>query len=346
MRAPTMVVVSSVNANNSACSHSALSRAERVDRLTGIEDAILPGSGCSGAAVEMKCLSRTDQMYRSAFTRPVLLQGLQLLAGFEAHGFAGRNGDFRAGARIAADAGLARLHVEDAEAAQFDAVAVLERFLHPLEDRLDRHLGLGLGDAGPVHHFVDDIQLDHDASAVFRQPDDIIDFTPMSSIREEARPIDPDRFRAACSKYATGITIVTALDSDGVPHGMTANSFTSVSLFPPLVLVCIDHTAGVLGHLRASLKMGLNVLNDSQRHLSAHFARPGEDRFGAVEWLSGRSGVPLLPDVLATFECAIIQTVDAGDHAIVVGEVYYADFHDGRPLLYFDRGYRAIDGDL
>ncbi len=175
------------------------------------------------------------------------------------------------------------------------------------------------------------------------QPDDIIGLTLVSSYLGDARPVDPGRFRAACSKYATGIAIVTSLDDYGVPHGMTANSFTSVSLFPPLILVCIDHNAGVLGFLRSSRKMGINVLNEAQHHLSEHFARGGEDRFGAVEWFAGRTGIPLLPDALATFECAIIETVEAGDHAIVIGEVGHAEFRDGRPLLYFDRGYRAIN---
>lgn len=155
-------------------------------------------------------------------------------------------------------------------------------------------------------------------------------------------PVDRDRFRGACSRYATGISILTVLDSQGVPHGMTANSFTSVSLNPPLILACVDHSAAILAHFRSSGLMGINVLNESQRHLSMHFARAGEDRFGAVDWEAGPTGVPLLPDALATLECSIVNAVSAGDHEILIGEVVYAEFREGKPLLYFDRSYRSI----
>ena len=155
-------------------------------------------------------------------------------------------------------------------------------------------------------------------------------------------PIDRDRFRGACGKYATGIAILTVLDRQGAPNGMTANSFTSVSLDPPLVLACVDHSAAILAHFRASGFMGINILNEAQRHLSMHFARAGEGRFGSVEWYAGRTGVPLLPEALATLECSIVNAVDAGDHDILIGEVVQAAFREGKPLLYFDRGYRAI----
>src|SRR5262245_50115685 len=91
---------------------------------------------------------------------PRLLERLQLLTGFESNGLSRRNGNFRTGARIAADAGLARLDVEDAKSPQFNAIALLESLLHGLKDGLDGHFGLGLGDAGTVHNFVDDIELD------------------------------------------------------------------------------------------------------------------------------------------------------------------------------------------
>ena len=156
-------------------------------------------------------------------------------------------------------------------------------------------------------------------------------------------PVDRDRFRGACSKYATGIAILTVFDKHRVPHGMTANSFTSVSLDPPLVLACVDHSAAILAHFRSSGFMGVNILNESQRHLSMHFALPGEDRFGSVEWAAGRTGVPLLTDVLATLECSIVNAVGAGDHDILIGEVLLAECREGKPLLYFDRGYRSIE---
>ncbi len=151
-----------------------------------------------------------------------------------------------------------------------------------------------------------------------------------------------DSFRGACSKYATGIAILTVLDKQGVPHGMTANSFTSVSLDPPLVLACVDHSAAILAHFRASGFMGINILNEGQHRLSMHFAQAGEDRFGPVEWQRGMTGVPLLPEVLATLECSIVNVVEAGDNSILIGEVLHAGFREGKPLLYFDRGYRIV----
>ncbi|MDQ6666499.1 MAG: flavin reductase family protein [Acidobacteriota bacterium] len=149
-------------------------------------------------------------------------------------------------------------------------------------------------------------------------------------------------FCGACSRYATGITVITVLDRHGVPHGMTANSFTSVSLHPPLILVCIDHAAAILAQFRTGEYMGINVLRESQQHLSIHFARPGENGFGEVAWLAGETGIPLIPEVLATFECSIVRAIDAGDHTILIGEVVHARRGEGDPLLYFDRGYRAM----
>src|SRR5438874_6201493 len=86
-----------------------------------------------------------------------------------------------------------------------------------------------------------------------------------------AAPVEPHHFRRACSKFATGVTIVTALDPDGAPHGMTVNSFTSVSLSPPPILVCVDHRCKVLSYLRESAHFGVNILKEDQQELSAHF---------------------------------------------------------------------------
>lgn len=155
--------------------------------------------------------------------------------------------------------------------------------------------------------------------------------------------IDKQQFCRACGKYATGITIATVMGPDGVPHGMTANSFTSVSLAPPLVLVCVDHRSKILDHFRRTEYFGVNVLSETQQALSAHFARSGHDRFFGVEWWAGETGVPLLPDVLAYFECAINKIVDAGDHAILIGEVLHANCRDGRPLIYFNSTYQSLD---
>ncbi len=138
------------------------------------------------------------------------------------------------------------------------------------------------------------------------------------------------------------MAITTVLDSEGAPHGMTVNSFTSVSLEPPLVLVCIDHKARIRDHFLTSEFFAINILRESQEDLSSRFARPGEDRFGRVEWYAGETGMPLLPDALATLECAVFQRAEAGDHTILIGEVVSATRHEGRPLIYFSSGYRGL----
>ena len=132
------------------------------------------------------------------------------------------------------------------------------------------------------------------------------------------------------------------MDHDGNPHGMTANSFTSVSLDPPLVLVCVDFRAKILETFHKAERLGINVLSEGQRELSQTFARRGEDRFNGVDWHAGESGVPLLPGALAWLECVLVNKVDAGDHAILIARVKHAVCHEGRPLLYFASGYENL----
>jgi len=155
--------------------------------------------------------------------------------------------------------------------------------------------------------------------------------------------VGPQAFLRACAQFATGVAITTVLDSSGAPHGMTVNSFTSVSLQPPLVLVCIDHKAGILDHFLKTEFFAINILRETQQTLSMRFARPGEDRFGSVEWYAGDTGVPLIPGALATLECSVFQRLDSGDHTVVIGEVVNAIRHEGRPLLYFSSAYQCLE---
>lgn len=163
--------------------------------------------------------------------------------------------------------------------------------------------------------------------------------------RTHPESLTKTEFCRACAKFPTGVTILTVLDAEGSPHGMTASSFTSVSLEPPLVLVCVDHGASVLAHLRRAQHIGINILSEEQQDLSAHFARRGHDRFDGVEWQAGRGGVPLLPGALAWFECSIHRMVDAGDHTILITEVLDAEYRAGRPLVYFGSDYYKLDGE-
>jgi len=163
--------------------------------------------------------------------------------------------------------------------------------------------------------------------------------------RTPSENLTKTEFCRACAKFPTGVTIVTVLDAEGCPHGMTASSFTSVSLAPPLVLVCVDHRASVLAHLRRARHIGINILSENQQNLSAHFARPGHDRFTGVEWEPGHGGVPLISGALARFECSIHRSIEAGDHTILIAEVLDAEYREGRPLVYFASGYHRLGGE-
>jgi flavin reductase (DIM6/NTAB) family NADH-FMN oxidoreductase RutF len=155
--------------------------------------------------------------------------------------------------------------------------------------------------------------------------------------------IEQHHFRRVCGKFATGITIVTILDSVGTPYGMTANSFTSVSLTPPLILVSIDLKSSILAHFRPGTPFAVNVLGEEHRELSSRFARSSQDRrFDGIAWSPGETGAPILAGMLATVECAVTQMVEAGDHVVVIGEALHATWREGRPLLYFNSGYDEL----
>ena len=152
-----------------------------------------------------------------------------------------------------------------------------------------------------------------------------------------------NEFRAACGRFATGVTIATVVDREGTPHGVTVSSFTSVSLEPPLILIAIGHASGVFGHFRAAKRFGINVLHEEQRHIAEHFARKGQDRFvDGMEWYAGETGVPLIPGVLAAIECERVKTVTAGDHDIFIAETTHACVTEGRPLIYFASAYGGV----
>jgi flavin reductase (DIM6/NTAB) family NADH-FMN oxidoreductase RutF len=154
--------------------------------------------------------------------------------------------------------------------------------------------------------------------------------------------IDPWIYRRTCAQFATGITVVTTLDSEGRPHGMTVNSFSSVSLDPPLVLVSIDLRNAILGHFISSSWFAINILAEHQEELSRRFSSPSADRFREVNWHAGASGTPLLDGVLAQLECSVVKTFEVGDHTVLIGEVQRGGFSEGKPLVYFDSGYRSL----
>jgi flavin reductase (DIM6/NTAB) family NADH-FMN oxidoreductase RutF len=161
-------------------------------------------------------------------------------------------------------------------------------------------------------------------------------------VQDRAARVTADDFRRACGCFATGVTIAGVVDAQGTPHGLTVNSFTSVSLDPPLVLVALAHTASVMDAFRDARFFAVNVLAAGQRALSERFARKGHDRFDGLAWHAGETGAPLLPDALAEIECAIRYRFTAGDHDLIVGEMVRALIREGAPLVYFAGRYRRL----
>jgi len=155
-------------------------------------------------------------------------------------------------------------------------------------------------------------------------------------------PLTLKDFRRLCAEWATGVAVVTCIAPNGEPHGLTVNSFTSVSATPPLVLVCIDHASSVLPIFRTATQFAVNILTAEQQELSTRFAQLPEGRFEGVAWHPGKSGAPLINDVLATLECETRTVIDQGDHAIFVGEAERASIAEGRPLLFFRSRYDVI----
>ena len=150
-------------------------------------------------------------------------------------------------------------------------------------------------------------------------------------------------FRRACGRFATGVTIASVLDAQGAPHGLTVSSFTSVSLDPPLILICLGHRVSAIDAFRASTHFGINVLAEDQRDLADRFIGKARDRFDGLNWRRGKTGVPLLPGVLAAIECVVRQRFTAGDHDVFVGEMVGACVTPGAPLVHFASHYRRLD---
>ena len=159
-------------------------------------------------------------------------------------------------------------------------------------------------------------------------------------------------------QFATGVTIITVdLEGDGhgevhgAVHGMTANAFASVSLDPPLVLVCVDHSTRTHAHLHARKRFGINVLREDQRAISEYYARPERDHDHAEAAAGARfdrtkHGTPMLHGTLAYLECRLHSSQVAGDHTIFIAQVEDVVVHEGDPLLFFRGKYRKVGEDV
>ena len=158
-------------------------------------------------------------------------------------------------------------------------------------------------------------------------------------------PIDPMLFRQIAGSFASGVTIITS-GQEGGYHGMTASAFTSLSLNPPMVLVCVDRGARTLGVIESCGCFNVNILAQDQEDVSRSFAKrsePGEDGMRGVVYTLGKLGAPLIKGALAAFECRVALRYDGGDHVIFIGAVEDGSLEDEvEPLLYFQGRYRAM----
>jgi flavin reductase (DIM6/NTAB) family NADH-FMN oxidoreductase RutF len=152
-------------------------------------------------------------------------------------------------------------------------------------------------------------------------------------------------FRAALSRFASGVTVVTVRDADGVDHGMTVSAFTSLSLDPPLVLACLDRVATVLPHLLAAERFGVSILAEGQDVISARFAEQGVVRFDGVAVSRAAGGPVLIDGAVAHLVCRRVAEFPGGDHVIVVGAIESARALGERPLLYAMRQYGSFTPD-
>jgi flavin reductase len=157
--------------------------------------------------------------------------------------------------------------------------------------------------------------------------------------------VDVSQFKNALKLWASGVTVVTALGKEG-PKGMTATSFSSVSVDPPQILVCLNQTTETGAVVLEEKQFAVNILTTLQQDVSNQFAGAAtqEQRFASIAWTAGSNGAPLFDEALVSLECKLVQQVLAGSHWIVIGEVQNVISRSGEPLLYYSGGYRQLGG--
>ncbi|GAA2575258.1 flavin reductase family protein [Actinomadura fulvescens] len=170
--------------------------------------------------------------------------------------------------------------------------------------------------------------------------------SPNGSTGAPVTDIDGARFRSVLGRFATGVVAITAIDTEsGRPTGLAANSFTSVSLEPPLVAFCVAHTSTTWPLLRGADRLCINILSEPQLEVCKQLAIKGGDKFANIDWTESPNGSPVIEGALAWIECAVESEYVAGDHVIVVARVHHLDkHHDGDPLLFYKGGYGRFDG--
>lgn len=155
-------------------------------------------------------------------------------------------------------------------------------------------------------------------------------------------PVSREEFRRALSRFASGVTIITTRDASGRLHGITVSAFCSVSLEPPLIVVCIEKNTGSHYAFLESSAFVVNILDANQQFLSDRFASRIPNKFEGVAYQSGIGDLPVLDGALANLECVLVNHFEAGDHTIFVGQIEKARVSEGEPLVYFHGGYRKL----
>lgn len=155
--------------------------------------------------------------------------------------------------------------------------------------------------------------------------------------------IDEDEFRSVMGRFASGVTVVTSMSADGADQGMTVSAFCSLSLDPPLVLICVDRTASMYESLGEADGFIVNILAEKQESLARRFSGLDPNRFDGIGYSRGSNGIVVLDDVLGYVECKRIATHMGGDHCIYIGQVEVANAREGRPLLYYRGGYAQLE---
>jgi len=155
--------------------------------------------------------------------------------------------------------------------------------------------------------------------------------------------VSPDEFRSVLGRFPSGVTVVTTKAADGSNQGMTVSAFCSVSLEPPLVLICIEKTASVYDALTSAPGFVVNILSAKQEQIARRFSIVDIDRFEGVGFSRTRNDIAVLDDVLGIIECNRVALHDAGDHTVIVGEVEATRAENGSPLIYYRGGYAQLE---
>ena len=154
--------------------------------------------------------------------------------------------------------------------------------------------------------------------------------------------LNDDVFKNAMGQFPSGVVIVTTVSKDGKKHGFTASAFSSLSLDPPLILVCLAHSADCFDPFVTGDKFAVNVVGPYQHELAFKFATKGVDKFDGDEFEDGDSGLPIISNCIFSLECNIKSTYPGGDHEILVGEVQHAKVNQGTPSVWYAGNFRNI----